>query len=415
MHRRPLLYSLILVLAIVHWAGNAQVASAREQTSTLHAAVTPTTTGALRWHDRGPVQGRYFATITNDSDEIAENCRISLTSDVPLELDYYARHPLTNEFIGPDNVPLGIPARGKGTFGFTLKLPEDRYFPRQRLSFDYVCDNRLPARTVKNVNDVRLGGGTEPSPSILMKLKHEGLPGILRLSSEVAGEPCLRFSPGDQQLAPCATGEFVLALKNLEPEPVTVTIDVARDDNSRVQDSWICRTDDTGSCMGAWHRNTQLRPILEADEAVTFAIRLLTFDDYRLHPPGFWRRVMIPVVAKGERHGVPMRVDGYDLLQLRARSFEWAAERIGGVVQVRGSILLSDDCERANLGIKPSTESDPQLLQLELHVSEPSDSQRCTPGLKKHLLSLADVNTEATAVWVHTIRGILKFAVKTEP
>ena len=377
----------------------------------LHAAVTPTTTSALRWHDRGVVQKRYFATILNDSDQIAKNCSISLTSDVPLELDFYATHPLNNEFIGPINGPVNIPARGRGTFGFTLTLTKDRYFPRQRLTFAYACENRSPAATIPDVNDVRLGGGTEPTPSVVISLMNKGLPGIMHLASEVDGDPCIQINPQDRQLAPCAMGTLALALHNLELDPVTVTIDVPKDDFARVQQSWICRVDENGECTTAWTMNTPVRPTLGPAETALFAVKLLTFDDYSLRPPRYWRHVQVSVVAEGKRGGVPRRVEGHDLKQLRTKRFEWQAKGLDGAVKVHGSILLKNLCKRAQLRRLPMDGPDAGVLHLEVSISDDPDIRHCTPGLVKQTLALTVEATEIREVWVDTERGTLKLAV----
>lgn len=62
----------------------------------IHAAILPNDAGKMHYSDGYVSSKRFSATILNDTQQLAEGCRLELSGDLPLQLDYFATEPVLN-------------------------------------------------------------------------------------------------------------------------------------------------------------------------------------------------------------------------------------------------------------------------------------------------------------------------------
>ncbi len=141
---------------------------------TLHSAVVP-----LYAPKEQTLYFSFLATLINDSDEIARNCRIDLVTDLPLNLKFWSTNQ-HNDRVGEDYRRVSIGPRQAQTFGFSIKVskPLDTEALVQFPLFE--CDNLPPAPQIAGVNSVdlsaaRLRGITWLGSKILSALGYEEL------------------------------------------------------------------------------------------------------------------------------------------------------------------------------------------------------------------------------------------------
>ena len=357
---RAIVFGMLAILGAQATVLSSQPAHA----NTLHAAILPNEIGHFDIGDEPPTPAEFFATIINDTDNLAENCRIEPRDEQSFNLQFWATEPTQNRIIGQQGAPVNIAARGSQSFRFTLEPLPDAYIPKQRVGFNFLCDTHSSAPQIDGVNDVALSAG---SPTVLLALATQGADNRLVLSTQLGDQECFgRLSP-EEAPAPCATGAMALAMINLSEEPANLLLQVDTDGPQ----SLLCRTNEAGICQEHDGAGGTLQVQLEPNEIATFSAFLITFRDE------FFGFVSRPRMAgfsvfgfnpeSGSRQSLAARV----ATELISPAFQWSAVLTDGQIRVSGELAIPTPCDSGILQLAPATkQTPPEELHLELTLAE---------------------------------------------
>ena len=119
--------------------------------ASLHAAVLPTLES-----DRKRKTNGYFATLINDTDQIANNCRIEIDGEHKLNIRYWSSHQADNSPAGIPGMSVDIPPRKSQSFVFKLSPYAKPVRTSGSVFPTFICDDHEPAVPIANVNDIKL-------------------------------------------------------------------------------------------------------------------------------------------------------------------------------------------------------------------------------------------------------------------
>lgn len=333
----------------------------------LHAAITPTEIPHQFFDPERVTELQFFATIINDTDFAAQNCRITLGDELPFVLHFWATDSTTNQIVGVRDAPVDIAARDSQAFLFTLDQQSNEHVPEQRVRFVFDCETHQTAAQVQGVNDLLLSAGT---PSVLLAIATPDESNRVVLDTQLQGDPCSVTRRGDAEPAPCAFGLMALAIVNVESAPLNLVVAI---DGQIGIDSLLCRTSPAGDCLEIAQAVRGVELELQPDEIATFSAFLLSFHDgyfdfsSGLGPAsiGFNVSTFNPIVPHRLR-----RVAGATT-ELVTNAFEWSAIRTAGQLTVRGSVSIGSSCSDAMLEVKPDAQPNPGELILEVGEGDP--------------------------------------------
>lgn len=117
----------------------------------FHAAVLPISEGGNRARSNS-----FLATLINDTDRIARNCRIEIADKHKLRLSYWTTDQTDNHLTGRRDQPADIWPRSSQSFYFRLNVYGKPPQSSGAIYPIFQCDGHPPAIQIAGINDVRL-------------------------------------------------------------------------------------------------------------------------------------------------------------------------------------------------------------------------------------------------------------------
>ncbi len=146
-NRRPVFrahfLSSILLIALVLQSANVF--------AQLHAAVLPN-----HDRDRRGVTLWYFATLINDSDSMARNCRIEIDTELPTILSFWTTDQTNNARTGAQDETADIWPRKAQSFIFRVIATGPTDSDELIVYPTFVCDDMPPAIKISDTNSIDL-------------------------------------------------------------------------------------------------------------------------------------------------------------------------------------------------------------------------------------------------------------------
>jgi len=131
------------------------IASLSATAAELHSAVVPLYDPPIYKQSMTAVRFEYLATLINDTDELAKNCRIDLKTDLPIEFVFWSTDPDT-QISGEHYRRIDIRPREAQTFGFRVSAAEKLDSNSLILFPLFECDNLAPAKQIVGTNSIDL-------------------------------------------------------------------------------------------------------------------------------------------------------------------------------------------------------------------------------------------------------------------
>jgi len=119
----------------------------------LHSAIVP-----QYEHSEKSIHFSYFATLINDSNAVARNCRIEMDKGLPLKFAFYLTDPNTNMPNGEESRAVDIPAGQAQTFAFTVMFYRQLEANPRILYPHFRCDNLPVAEQIAGTNSLNYAG-----------------------------------------------------------------------------------------------------------------------------------------------------------------------------------------------------------------------------------------------------------------
>ena len=213
----------------------------------LHAAVLPTS----RAIELGST-ATFFATIINDGNETATNCRIELPGILAENFSFQRTLSTDNSRIGELNESVDLlPGASQS---FALFLQPSQPVPAAELEPQFVCDNAAPAITRSLINTFDFSASASAVPDVIAFVATQSADGRLEM------------------LSATATEAFVVAIANLGATADLNFSASVSDPTLPLDISW-CPTDAlTSACLSAPVRGTPTPLVLVQGQSATFAV-----------------------------------------------------------------------------------------------------------------------------------------------
>ena len=213
----------------------------------LQAAVLPTS----RAIELGST-ATFFATIINDGNETATNCRIELPGILAENFSFQRTLSTDNSRVGELNEPVDLlPGASQS---FALFLQPSQLVPAAELEPQFVCDNAAPAVTRSLINTFDFSASTSAVPDVIAFVATQSADGRLEM------------------LSATATEAFVVAIANLGATADLNFSASVSDPTLPLDISW-CPTDaQTSACLSAPVQGTPTPLVLEQGQSATFAV-----------------------------------------------------------------------------------------------------------------------------------------------
>jgi len=364
---------LLAVVAVLVLPGSAWA-------SGLHAAILPNELGHLDFAENQNNEYLLYATIINDTEFDAENCRIELQDDLPFKLRFWATEPAQNRIVAPQDEPADIAAKSNQSFRFTLELLSAQYLLEQRLNFAFLCDTHTQAPRKPGINTVLLSAGT---PDVLMAMATPDADNRVILTTQLGDQECVGRLRYRAEPVPCAVGTMALAMLNNSAEALDLVLDVESDGPQGV----ICRTNLSGQCQSIVAPLTGFEFRLEADEIATFSAFLLTFRDeyfgYVTRP----RKTGFVVSAIDPQTHIRKRFINQTFTELVSPAFEWSAKFEDNQLQVRGSVAVPNSCSYGRLELATSSDASSAEVHLDLRQATDDPFAACLQVIGQSLVT----------------------------
>jgi len=138
-------------MGIVFAALAAVLVCPKTHAGTLHAAI-------VQFTDKEYVGSShtYFATLINDTDAIARNCRIEIDEKYGFRLSYWTTDQTHNFPTGDKNTPADLWPRSRQSYMLTLDVRRKPERTSGSIYPEFVCDTNEPAVRVAGINDIQL-------------------------------------------------------------------------------------------------------------------------------------------------------------------------------------------------------------------------------------------------------------------
>lgn len=115
----------------------------------LHSAVTPKFE-----HPKKSTHFSYLATLINDSNDIAKNCRVEMGKDLPAKFTFWATKPHVDWQNGEVNLAVDVPPGKAQNFAFTTTFYGQLEKESRVIYPKFVCDNLAPAKKIAGINSL---------------------------------------------------------------------------------------------------------------------------------------------------------------------------------------------------------------------------------------------------------------------
>jgi len=172
-----------------------------------------------------------FATVINNSAEIASGCEVAPGIELPMSFDYQATNPATNQPVsGTENVPMTLDPFAAQSLLLT-------FVPNQPIDsidvpLQFSCDGTSPAQIIPGLN------------TVLLSASNTVVADVVALAATASNNGVVLVGPG-------AAGAFAVATANVGATEVIEVRPIASFADPAISMS-VCETNPaTGACIGA--------------------------------------------------------------------------------------------------------------------------------------------------------------------